>query len=61
MQKIWKWEAWKYNNCFDESKALCQDCCSGGGMVGAFCKMREEKYKEIMDAEELAHNKENAG
>lgn len=31
-------EAWKAEHCFDETKALCRECCSGGSMMGAACK-----------------------
>lgn len=42
----WEVEKWKYNFCFNKSNPRCKDCCSGGIMLGSFCKKMEEEYKK---------------
>ena len=44
-------EKWKFLNCFDRYEICCQECCSGGTMLGAMCEEMMEKRNNNMKEE----------
>lgn len=43
LKKAYKTEKWKVFNCFNRNNICCQECCSGGSMLGAMCKRNAEE------------------
>lgn len=46
MDRTWAFEIWKQEYCFDERKAVCRECCSGGVMLGISCDRGNRLYRK---------------